>query len=354
MLEVDIEKKVNSFRLEVRFSIGNEILVILGKSGAGKSLTLNCISGIIKPDKGMIKLNNRILFDSEKNINMPLRKRKIAYLFQNLALFPHKRVIDNIAYAGSMKKAISIMQKFGIEKLKDRFPHEISGGERQRVALARAILAEPELLLLDEPLSALDQNTKWEIISFIKNLQREQRLPLIYVTHDFTEAVAIADKAGVIINGKLMQFGEREEVFYKPETREIAELVGTENIFEAELLREDNEKSSFNFKGIDIIVNKRDGKKEKKRMAKKAILCIRPEDIMLIREDKPKRFENTYRAEIEALENFGNALVKITAKIEKNGERIKILVPRHVREKMEIREGKKIEVSFKKEKIHVI
>jgi len=346
-LDANVKKSFKGFRLDMEFGINNEIAVLLGRSGAGKSLTLQCISGILSPDSGKVELNGSTVFDSEKGINVPLRKRRIGYLFQNFALFPHMNALDNVAYGSDKTKAKKILEEFNLSYLEKKFPAEMSGGEQQRVALARAIASEPKLLLLDEPLNALDASAKWSLVEVIKEVQKKHEIPVLYVTHDFTEAMALGNRIGVIEKGKLIQFGTREEVFYKPKNLEVAELVGVENIFNARLLSSSDEESMLDL-GVKVKV-------EKKVNSDSSLLCIRPEDIMLIRKERPSRFENFYKGRIKDIEAFGSAMFKIFVELEENKNlTFTILIPRHVKEKMELKEGREVEISLKKEKIHVI
>ena len=163
-LYVDIEKHLPGFHLRTSFEAGNEILSILGASGCGKSLTLKCIAGIETPDRGRIVLDGRVLFDSQKRINLPVRDRKIGYLFQTYALFPHMTVRENIACGLTSRDRSFVgswVEKFYLSGLEDHYPSQLSGGQQQRTALARMLASRPSLIMLDEPFSALDDYLKW-------------------------------------------------------------------------------------------------------------------------------------------------------------------------------------------------
>ncbi|WP_455823400.1 sulfate/molybdate ABC transporter ATP-binding protein, partial [Clostridium butyricum] len=194
-LYVDIEKQFSSFKLKVNFESKNEVLGLLGESGSGKSITLKCISGLITPDKGQIILNDKVFFDSEKKINLSPQLRNTGYLFQNYALFPTMKIKDNIkiGIADMQKEKQNLLmkeyiKKFGLSGLEDRYPWQLSGGQMQRVALARALITSPDILLLDEPFSALDMhlrnNMEKELLSIIKDFNKS----VIFVTHDISEA----------------------------------------------------------------------------------------------------------------------------------------------------------------------
>ena len=194
MLYVDIEKRLERYTLQVKFRCEGEPLALFGASGAGKSMTLKCIAGIEKPDRGVIKLNDRILFDREKKINLPPQKRKVGYLFQEYALFPNMTVSGNVL-TGMHKlpkterseKLRQLIERFHLDGLEKRRPDSLSGGEKQRVALARIFASSPEVLLLDEPFSSLDTILKIELIADIRNILRDFGGDSVLVSHDIEE-----------------------------------------------------------------------------------------------------------------------------------------------------------------------
>jgi len=210
MLKANFKVALRHFTLEVDLAVGNEILALVGPSGAGKTTILKCIAGLKIPSQGSIRLNDRLIFSSAEQVNLPARERRIGYVFQEYALFPHMTVRKNAAYglSGEKKKRSQlkvdeILETLGILHLKDRFPRHISGGEKQRVALARALMAEPEIMLLDEPLSALDQETRGSLQQELKKIQKQWQIPFIMVTHDLTEAEILGDRIMRIDKGKL-------------------------------------------------------------------------------------------------------------------------------------------------------
>ncbi|SMD11676.1 molybdate transport system ATP-binding protein [Sporomusa malonica] len=208
MLCVDIKKKLPEFTLDMQFSVENNIVVLFGPSGCGKTTTLRCIAGLIKPDDGKIVNNGHTFFSAEEKTIVPPHRRKVGYMFQEFALFPHMNVRQNILYgvkrrdqsAEALYKRLLGLLK--IEHLADRFTDKLSGGEKQRVALARALMAEPEILLLDEPLSALDSNTRFELQAELKRMQNLWKIPFILVTHDPEEARCLGDKVLFIEKGR--------------------------------------------------------------------------------------------------------------------------------------------------------
>jgi ABC-type sulfate/molybdate transport systems ATPase subunit len=239
-LEVRFEKRLASFTLAPDFSCGEEPLAILGPSGAGKSMTLRCIAGLERPDEGSIRLNGRTLFDSKAGIDVPARQRGVGLLFQNYALFPHLTVAENVAFGledglrsereNRAKKQIASVH---LEGLEGRLPRELSGGEQQRTALARALAIEPQALLLDEPLSALDTYLRSKIEQQLILTLGQFPRPALYVTHNIEEAYRIATKMVVLSKGKVATSGAREDVFRNPPSLEVALLTGLKNFSRA-------------------------------------------------------------------------------------------------------------------------
>lgn len=209
MIELKIKKKLRNFDLDIEMKCSNEVLVLIGESGAGKTSVLDMISGIRTPDIGWIKIHNEYVYNNDR-INIPIRSRKVGYVIQNYGLFPHMNVFKNIAFGQhcnktyNEKKIEDIMDNFNIHHLKHQYPNTISGGEKQRVALARALAIEPRVLLLDEPFSALDLNTKKKVYSEFLNLKDNLKMSVILVTHNMEEAELLGDRIVELKNGKII------------------------------------------------------------------------------------------------------------------------------------------------------
>ena len=204
-LIVDIEKDFGSFYLKANIKQEKGVLGFLGESGCGKSMTLKCIAGIVKPDRGRIVLNGRVLFDSEKKINLQPQERKVGYLFQNYALFPHMTIKENIEIGLSNlskedkdKVVKEHLTKMKLEGFENRYPHQLSGGQQQRIAFARALACNPEILLLDEPFSALDYQTRLMVNDDVYKIIKNENKTAILVTHDISEAIAMSDRIAVL------------------------------------------------------------------------------------------------------------------------------------------------------------
>ena len=245
MLEVAIFKRVCaqglSFDLALDCIAGDEITVLFGPSGAGKTLTLQLIAGLLRPDEGRILLDKAPVFDSARGIDVSVAKRCIGYVFQNLALFPHLSVTENVAYGlkdspvEKKRRVREILERFGIAQFEDCLPRELSGGQQQRVALARALVTDPKLLLLDEPLSALDALTKETLMHDLRRIGQEQKIPILYVTHDRNEAIRLGDHMFVLDAGKIVASGAPLAVLGVPRTETVARLAGVENILEGRI-----------------------------------------------------------------------------------------------------------------------
>lgn len=239
-LEVQIEKKLADFTLDVAFRAPAAPLSILGASGAGKTMLLRCIAGLERPGRGRIVLNERVVFDSERKIRIPARERRIALLFQNYALFPHRTVKQNIAFGldglaqtEQATRIASVVERTHLAGLEQRYPRELSGGEQQRAALARALAIEPEALLLDEPLAALDTHLRSQVEAQLQETFAAYQRPALLVTHNIEEAYRLSEQLLVLSRGRVAAFGAKEEIFRHPPSVEVARLTGCKNISRA-------------------------------------------------------------------------------------------------------------------------
>lgn len=244
-LALQIAKRLPEFELDVSLTAGSEPVAILGPSGAGKSMLLRCIAGIERPDRGRISLGERILFDSERRVQIPARARRIGLLFQTDSLFPHRTVAENIGFGladlaaeGRAKRVRTWMERTHIQGLEHRYPREISGGEQQRAALARALATEPEALLLDEPLTALDTHLRSQVEAQLQETFAEFRRPVLLVTHNIEEAYRLGEQLMLLARGRVVAFGPKDEIFRHPPTRMAAQLTGCKNFSVARLTSE--------------------------------------------------------------------------------------------------------------------
>lgn len=244
VLRCDLRKRYFSpgqaFALEVRFEAPPGITILFGASGAGKTTVLDCVAGLAAPDSGTISVGDRTLFNHAQRMNLAVAKRRAGYVLQSLALFPHMTVEQNVAYglahmptAERNERVTSMLRAFRISHLAARKAREISGGESQRTALARTLVTDPEVLLLDEPLAALDAPTKAHIIDDLREWNRTHRIPIVYVTHSREEVFALGDRVIVLDAGHVLAEGTPHEVMTAPSQQTVAQLVGFENVFDS-------------------------------------------------------------------------------------------------------------------------
>src|SRR5579864_2132293 len=239
-LKKGLQSRGNEFFLDVAIDATPGFTILFGASGAGKTTLLDCIAGLTTPDSGRISLADRLLFDSSLRVNVTTAQRRVGYVFQSLALFPHMTVKGNVAYglahlppAERSRRATSLLEAFRISHLAGRKARDISGGESQRVALARTLVTDPDLLLLDEPLAALDAPTKASIIDDLRDWNRVHNIPILYVTHSRDEVFALGERLIVLDAGRVVAHGTPHEVLSAPLVETVAQLAGFENIFDS-------------------------------------------------------------------------------------------------------------------------
>jgi len=214
MLQLDVEKRLGDFRLQAAFTSEGRVTGLFGASGSGKTTLVNMIAGLLRPDRGTIVINGETLDDTAAGVHVPAYHRRIGYVFQDARLFPHLNVAQNLDYGRRMSRLTDdpalrkrIIDLLDIGKLLDRRPGKLSGGERQRVALGRALLSRPRLLLLDEPLGALDEGRKLEILPYLMRLRDEANIPMVYVSHDAAELRQLATQIVMLYHGRVTSFG---------------------------------------------------------------------------------------------------------------------------------------------------
>ncbi len=234
-IEIAVKKSFGSYELDFEVKSDAKWIAILGASGSGKSLTLKSIAGVESPDSGRIVVDGRVLFDSETKVNLPSRERKVGYLFQNYALFPTMTVAENIGVGikdkKKQKKIIEdYVKRYNLEGLEELYPHQLSGGQQQRVALARMMATQPEVILLDEPFSALDHHLREEMQRQLLHYLADFAGTVILVSHDRDEVYRLSRELVILQDGKRIAYGKTTELFDKPETVTAARLTGCKNI----------------------------------------------------------------------------------------------------------------------------
>jgi molybdate transport system ATP-binding protein len=230
------------FSLDVTFEAGQGITAFFGPSGSGKTLTLDCIAGFVKPDEGRILLDDDMLFDAQTHVHVPPQKRRCGYVFQNYALFPHMNLRQNLAFAADRlprmerrRKVAEMLEKFRLDDVAGRKPHELSGGQKQRGSIARALVAAPRLLLLDEPARGLDAPLRNELYDILRQVRHEFTTPILLVTHSLEECFELAEEMLIIRGGRLVQSGSPARICDQPASLELARLLGIFNVIPVEI-----------------------------------------------------------------------------------------------------------------------
>lgn len=248
MIQVRIRKQFAAgpdsagFLLDLEFSAAAGVTVLFGSSGAGKTLTLDCIAGFVRPDEGRILLDDQILFDGDAGVHLPPRSRRCGYVFQNYALFPHMTLRQNLEFAaeraprlGRHRKVTEMLEKFHLADVAGRRPYQLSGGQKQRCSIARALIGGPRVLLLDEPTRGLDAPLRAELYAVLRQVRQEFGTPILLVTHDTAECFELADEMVVLRDGHAVQSGTPRKVFEQPANVDVARLLGLYNLLPVEI-----------------------------------------------------------------------------------------------------------------------
>ncbi|MFP4655253.1 MAG: ATP-binding cassette domain-containing protein [Methanohalobium sp.] len=344
----------NLFRNWGDFSLKNlnltiqkgEYFVLLGPTGAGKTLVLELMAGFYQPDEGNISFNGKYIDD------LPPEKRNIGFVYQNYSLFPHMNVEKNIGFGARMrgikdaKKVREIAEYLNISHILHRNPITLSGGEQQRVALARALIINPDILLLDEPLSALDPRTQDETRKILKKVHDDTGVTVVHVTHDQTEARVLADRIGIMMDGRLMQKGAPDEIFNKPSDNKVADFVGVENIFKGTVITNNEGVISLDVDGSSIYAI------SDYEVGETVYGCLRPENVTISKTPAKSSARNTFKATVVEMELMG-VLLRIKLKISQ-GFMINSLITRQSATDLDLKPGDGVIVSFKATSIHII
>ena len=236
-LNVEIQKRLDGFDLNIHVAAGSGLSVLFGDSGAGKTLTLRMIAGLMRPDGGRVTLDDHVLYDGRERTWVPPRLRRIGFVFQHDSVFPHLTVRQNVLFGGRdlekaerNERAAALMEKLRLGELANRSPSEVSGGQRQRVVLARTLMQQPKALLLDEPFSALDLLNRKRMRECLAQVMRELTIPVILVTHDLVEALTLADRLFIVDAGRIVQQGTPQEVVEHPADDHVRALTDSSNL----------------------------------------------------------------------------------------------------------------------------
>ncbi|MBW2454188.1 MAG: ABC transporter ATP-binding protein [Deltaproteobacteria bacterium] len=357
LLELEVGLQLPAFALDVKLAVAARSLVLFGPSGAGKSVLLQLVAGLMTPDRGRIVLDGRVLFDGDARINLPPQERRVGLVFQHYALFPHMTVERNLAFglidahAGDERVA-EMADRLRIDHLLGARPGKLSGGERQRVALGRALLARPDLLLLDEPLSALDttrrERLRWELLEVTGELD----IPTIFVTHDLEEAYLMGEELAVMEGGRVLQAGPRDQVLFSPRNRLVARLTATRNIFSAEVTGQDGDDGVVAVGTTELTVPSLGHPP-----GDEVLLAIRPEHIRVVRTERSGGKRNLLKATIVS-ELFTGLQHQLYLRVDGwDAERqfhLRSALPDHPYRAMELAVGQQVLLSFPPERIQIL
>jgi molybdate transport system ATP-binding protein len=294
-LEVRVAKRLPGFELDTSWEADGGVAVLFGPSGAGKTLTLQCLAGLVRPDTGRIVVDGRVLFDSATGVDEPPQARRVGYVFQGYALFPHLSVLENVGFglrhrsrAERRARAGEVVARLGLGGLEHRLPRELSGGQRQRVALGRALAIDPAILLLDEPLSALDAPLRRALRDELRGILSDWRTAAVLVTHDFAEAYRLADRIVVYDHGRVIQAAPRAELLWQPASEQVARILGVRNLLRGTVVKATPDRIQLRWRGQLLEAVNSPTHSYLPAPDTPIAFFIRPEYVRLIRKDRGK------------------------------------------------------------------
>lgn len=365
MLKVGITKQMDSFRLQVGLQVDNQVLALFGPSGSGKSMTLQCIAGLMTPDQGRIEIDGCAVFDSDCRVNLPPQRRRVGYVLQEYALFPHLTVGKNIIYGlkgitreEQRERVDEIIRTVRLEGLEERYPGELSGGQRQRVALARALVTRPRALLLDEPFAALDTAIRSRLHRELLQLLLELSIPTILVTHNLDEAYALSKEIAVCESGRVLQCGPREEVYFQPKNKAVARFMGVKNFWPGTVVEVNRGFSRIAGPGFEVWAP------PGSYYPGQPVECyIRPEHVMLVPRDRqngPRDPGETVLSGqiVEEVGYGGHYTLLFRPEIDSPGTRVKtdlhISLPAYIYQRLKVDKHQKWQVVLKQQYIGIL
>ena len=369
-LDVTLVKQLPGFTLDVQWTAGDGVAVLFGPSGAGKSLTLACLAGLVRPDAGRIVVDGRVLFDAAAAVDLPPQSRRVGFVFQGLALFPHLTVAGNIGFglrdrprAARERKVREVVERLGLGGLEARRPSEISGGQRQRVALGRALAIDPALLLLDEPLSALDLPLRRALRDELRATLADLRTAAVVVTHDFTEAYRLGDRIVVYEAGRVVQAAPRSELLWQPASEAVARIMSIPNVLHGTVIKATPDRIQLRWRGQILEAVNSPAHSYLPPPDSPLAFFIRPEYVRLIRKDRgpadPAHHMNVMRGTVVEEADFGTTWL-LRIRLDEPGAPaqgawdLEVEVPHLVYEILEIDRDRVWEFSIHRGSIHVL
>jgi molybdate transport system ATP-binding protein len=359
MLEVTLQKRLPGFTLDVAFTTARELAALFGPSGAGKSLTLQAIAGTVTPDAGCILLDGQPLYDSSKRHHLPPQQRRVGYVPQHYALFPHLTVAENIAFGLERvpqrvrtQRVRELLELFRLQGFERRLPRQLSGGQQQRVALARALAVQPRLLLLDEPFAALDGVLRETLRQELLQIYARWEITVLLVTHDLADVFALGQRVFVYDRGQIIQHGTRDEVFFRPNSRRVAEFVHTRNIVPAVVEHVEAETLWVRWQGYTIATTP-----QPLEPGTPVYLCIRPTQVLIVRPERltSRRRDNLLCGDI-VQETMHAETYTLFLRLEHSSAAydLEITVPSYVYHRLGLDTAKRIIVELGRQAVHVI
>ncbi len=369
-LEVSLLKRLPGFTLDVAWSAGDGVAVLFGPSGAGKSLTLQCLAGLLRPDAGRVVVDGTVYFDAAAGIDRPVQQRRVGYVFQGYALFPHLTVAENIGFglrdrprAERLERTRAVAERLGLGGLGERRPRELSGGQRQRVALGRALAIDPALLLLDEPLSALDAPLRRALRDELRDLLGDWGVAAVVVTHDFAEAYRLADRVVVYEAGRVIQEAPRSELLWQPASEAVARIMGIRNILRGTVVKATPDRIQLRWRGQLLEAVNSPTRAYLPPPESPIAFFIRPEYVRLIRKDRgtpdAAHHMNLMTGEIVRAADFGTTWA-LMLRLDEAGppaqgdHDLEVEVPRLVYEILEIERDRRWQLSIHRGSIQVL
>jgi molybdate transport system ATP-binding protein len=369
-LAVRLVKRLPGFTLDVDWTADGGVAALFGPSGAGKTLTLQCMAGLLRPDAGRIVVDGRVLFDAAAGTDLPPQARRVGYVFQGYALFPHLTVADNVGFGlrdrphpERARRVAEVLARLGLAGLERRYPRELSGGQRQRVALGRALAIDPALLLLDEPLSALDAPLRRTLRDDLRAVLTDWGAAAVVVTHDFTEAYRLGDRIVVYEGGRVVQAAPRTELLWQPASEAVARIMGIPNVLHGTVIKATPDRIQLRWRGQTLEAVNSPTRSYLPPPGAPIAFFIRPEYVRLIRKDRvvadPRHHMNLMRGEVVADEDFGTTW-RLRIRLEEPGAPaqggwdLEVEVPHLVYEILEIERDRRWEFSIHRGSIHVL
>jgi molybdate transport system ATP-binding protein len=370
LLAVAITKRLPGFTLDVSWEADDPVVALFGPSGAGKSLTLHCLAGLVRPDGGRIVVNGRVFDDVAAGLHLRPQARRLGYVFQGYALFPHLTVADNVGFglhgrsrAVRRRRTAEVLARLGLAEVASRYPRELSGGQQQRVALGRALAPDPELLLLDEPFSALDVPLRRQLREELGRLIREWGKTVVLVTHDLAEAYQLGERLVVYDAGRVVQAAPKDELLLRPASESVARLIGMRNVLRGRIVKASPDRIEIVWRGQTVEAVNSLARPYLAPPGTPVAFVVRPEYIRLIRKDRagpdPAHHMNLLRGTVVDEIDQGTAwtlLFRLDAPGEpsQGGYDLEVEIPKLVYEMLDVARDRGWDVSMHRGALQVL